>query len=97
MRLIDADALLNKICKQFNIPKDWNGDIAEPIQTVIDIIDNFDTAFDVEKVLEQLVDDSFVDYFEYYTDGGECLITISEAIDIVKMGGADLGYNPYQE
>lgn len=54
MRLIDADTLLNKICKEFDIPKDWDGDIAEPLQTIIDIIDNQPTAYDVEEVLGQI-------------------------------------------
>ena len=52
MRLIDSDALLNKICKKFDIPKDWDGDIAEPLQTIIDIIDNEPAAYDVEKVVQ---------------------------------------------
>lgn len=56
MRLIDGNALMDKICKRFNIPDDWDGDIAEPLQTVIDIIDNEPTAYDTENVIEQLND-----------------------------------------
>lgn len=82
MRLIDADVLIEAINKS---TCNWAEHLWKRV--VCDVIGNQPTAFDVGKVLEQLVDDSFVDYFEYYTDSGERLITISEAIEIVKSGG----------
>lgn len=38
-----------------------------------------------EKIKEGLKEKSFVDYEEYYKDGGECLISISDAIEIVNQ------------
>lgn len=83
MRLIDADALLNKICKQFDIPDDWDGDIAEPLQTVIDIVDNFDVAYDVEAVVTKLKENSLTKF-----DWNEA-IDLEEAIEIVRNGGKE--------
>lgn len=42
-----------------------------------------------EKIRERLQKKSFVDYEEYYTDNGECLISISEAIDIINQVEAE--------
>ena len=88
MRLIDADALLNKLCKKFDIPKDWDGDIAEPLQTVIDMIDNEPTAYDVGKVVEELENDE-----NHLTLGGipfkEPPIKVTDAIEIVRKGGVE--------
>ena len=39
-------------------------------------------AFDLIK--ERLEEASFVDYDEHYTDNGECLVTISDALSIVS-------------
>ena len=44
-----------------------------------------------EKIRERLQKKSFVDYEEYYTDNGECLISISEAIDIINQ--VEVEYN----
>ena len=52
--LISRSAMHNKICKHFNIPKDWDGDIAEPLQTVLDLIENQNCAYDVDAVVEEL-------------------------------------------
>ena len=54
--LISRSAIHNKICKHFNIPKDWDGDIAEPLQTVLDLIENEDCAYDVDKVVKEFKD-----------------------------------------
>ena len=44
-----------------------------------------------EKIRERLQKKSFVDYEEYYTDNGECLISISEAFDIINQ--VEVEYN----
>jgi len=41
-------------------------------------------AIDEKVLIERLKEASFIDYDEYYTDNGECLISISETIKIVK-------------
>lgn len=38
-----------------------------------------------DKIIEGLKEKSFVDYEEYYKDGGECLMSISDAIEIVNQ------------
>ena len=38
-----------------------------------------------EKIIERLEEKSFVDYDEYYTDNGECLVSMSDAIEIVNQ------------
>ncbi len=80
-RLIDANTLMNKICKEFQIPKDWDGDIAEPLRTVIDMIDNEPTAYDTEKVVADIED-----YYEEAERYGFAS-AISDIVEVVKMGG----------
>ena len=53
-------------------------------------IKHWNTRKPLERIVEQLEEKSFVDYDEYYCDGGECLISMNEAIEIVK-GGVDNG------
>ena len=105
MRLIDSDALFNKICKKFDIPKDWDGDIAEPLQTIIDIIDNEPTAYDVEVVVSELqyMKENFEKDCSYWKEHSWRDNTVyneadlndrqadcySDAIEIVRKGGVD--------
>lgn len=76
MRLIDADKLKKDILLQ-NI-------LGEPIQKIIDryihIVDNQPTAFDVDKVVEQL--ENYL--FEKYCIEGDSTID-----EIVKGGGVE--------
>lgn len=86
MRLIDADKLKKDILLQ-NI-------LGEPIQKIIDryihIVDEQPTAFDVDKVINELKRDKFIE--------SECILSdvhqgynagLSRAIEIVKVGGVD--------
>ena len=84
MRLIDADKLKKDILLQ-NI-------LGEPIQKIIDryihIVDEQPTAFDVDKVINELKRDKFIE--------SECILSdvhqdagLSRAIEIVKGGGVD--------
>lgn len=85
MRLIDADKLKKDILLQ-NI-------LGEPIQKIIDryihIVDSQPTAFDADKVVEQL--DKASDYYEFDEQGKEHvqMINLTEAIEIVKGGGVE--------
>lgn len=93
MRLIDADKLKKDILLQ-NI-------LGEPIQKIIDryihIVDNQPTAFDVDKVVEQLKDLKAMYWFSIANAGDEKLDVAYEkvgnaldrAIEIVKGGGVD--------
>lgn len=91
MRLIDADKLKKDILLQ-NI-------LGEPIQKIIDryihIVDNQPTAFDVDKVVEQLeklaneANDKILEAggLQLYYDGYED--AMRTAVEIVKGGGVD--------
>lgn len=48
--------------------------------------ENVPTAYDVEKVVEQLENKSFIDIDEHYADNGERLILSREAVDIIRNG-----------
>lgn len=91
MRLIDTDKLKKDILLQ-NI-------LGEPIQKIIDryihIVDEQPTAFDVDKVVEQLekladeANDKILEAggLQLYYDGYED--AMRTAVEIVKGGGAD--------
>lgn len=38
----------------------------------------------IDKLIERLEEKAFIDYDEYYTDGGECLISISDVKEIAN-------------
>lgn len=78
MRLIDADELKNILT------------VAEyPCvlqNTLIEIIDTQPTAYDTDKVLERLKEASY-ERFGNDGMGGELVINLDDAIEIVKGGG----------
>lgn len=81
-RLIDTDALIEDL-------KKWKGLDNKTIEAVIETINNQPTAFDTEKVVEQLEEmknnkDCQVYCYEFYKK--KCMIH-KKAIDIVKKGG----------
>lgn len=76
-RLIDADKIIDSL---------GNSDMDFAIGAVID---EQPTVFDVDKVVEQL--DKVSDYYEFDEQGKEHvqMINLTEAIEIVKGGGAE--------
>ena len=87
MRLIDADKLIEKL-RDF---KEWENDDGRPIHTMsetqrIDRCINFaqtePTAFDADKVIDQLGERSMLS-----TPMG--IVTLKDAIEIVKRGGKE--------
>ena len=88
MRLIDADALCEKIRKIYD------GYMLDEGCTPIDfenMVDEQPTAFDTEKVVEQLSCNSrFIDDInEHNIKCISCVIGQKTAIDIVKKGGVE--------
>ena len=81
MRLIDADPVLDNLSGRLESMKDYDA--------VKDVINNMPTAYDVDKVVEQLKERS-----KEYNSGvrlhgkPEEMIT-TEAIEIVKGGGVN--------
>lgn len=93
MRLIDADALMEHIkkleCHAQN--KKYEQGLNDFLQCYLpQIIDNQPTAYDVEKVVEELSCNSrFIeDINEHNIKCISCVIGQKTAIDIVKKGGA---------
>ena len=83
MRLIDADVLINKI--RGIVPG------SQDVDFIIGLIENQPTAFDTEKVIEQLACNSrFIDDInEHNVKCISCVIGQKTAIDIVKKGGVE--------
>lgn len=74
MRLIDADAFERKV---------MCGD-EEDIQDVIYSLRDFPTAYDADKVVEQLEKESYQEWCD-----SPKVVELKDAIEIVKGGGVD--------
>lgn len=93
-RLIDAEELINERPENLNPDMDdeiksaynkgWNACNSEWIST----IKEQPTAYDIEKVIEQLEKVSFVDVDEEYADDGQRMLFLHDSIEIVKKDGA---------
>lgn len=79
-RLIDTDALIEDL-------KKWKGLDNKAIEAVIETINNQHSAFDTEKVVEQLEDKIEITWKHDYVGGRKD--AFKEAIDIVKKGGVE--------
>lgn len=78
-RLIDADAFERSVmCSD-----------AEDMQDVIYALRDYPTAYDPDKVVEQLKSVSYERYGNDDGMGGEHVINMDDAIEIVKGGGVD--------
>ena len=83
MRLIDADKLLNKIDAYMCGSQD--------VMFVKELIKEQPTAFDVDKVVEQLEKSHFhtdatFDDDGYCNDDSEEVVNLNEAIEIIRRG-----------
>lgn len=81
MRLIDADNL-KKDLESITLS---NGTLLNT-NTVLLLLDKYPTTYDVNKVVSELQDKSFE---RYGNMGGELVINLDDAVDIVKRGGMD--------
>ena len=87
MRLIDADKLIHALCRDYTTGK----------KTLGQVIDEQSTAFDVDKIAEQLEEVEKImtspvteDCFGEECRASDCTIClISKAIEIVKGGGVE--------
>lgn len=84
MRLIDADELINIL--------EWNKgrekDALVSINSLIKLIGERPTAYDVDKVVEQLEDRSTLSRPVGWSKSYE-IVTLEDAIEIVKGGGVN--------
>lgn len=83
MRLIGADKL-KKDLKSVTLS---NGTLLNT-NTVLALLDKYPTAYDVDKVVEQLKNISY-ERFGNAGMGGENVVNLDDAIEIVKAGGID--------
>lgn len=81
MGLIDTDKL-KKDLKSVTLS---NGTLLNT-NTVLLLLDKYPTAYDVDKVVEQLKDVSY-ERFGNAGMGGENVVNLDDAIEIVKAGG----------
>ena len=89
MRLIDADKLilhLNDYALQEAPFKGESADTYNAIKQCIEAVEEQPTAYDVDKVVEQLKDVSY-ERFGYAGMGGENVVNLDDAIEMVKAGG----------
>lgn len=81
-RLIDADALLDRISLNYNNHQNISAGAMK------DIINTTPTAYDVEKVVAELETLSNREADYYYASSND-VIDREDAIDIVKRGGVE--------
>ena len=79
--MIDADRL-KKDLKSVTLS---NGTLVNT-NTVLALLDKYPTAYDVDKVVEQLKNVSY-ERFRNAGMGGENVVNLDDAIEIVKAGG----------
>lgn len=105
MRLIDADVLLD-ICKnKYSDIVAGSYPFNVVVYDLVNIIESQPLAYDVKKVVAELEEErernlnGWKDATNIFalTKYGHVFSAYVKAIDIVKSGGTDLGYNPYQE
>lgn len=84
MRLIDADSVIDDI--KWEMGETYDDDVRAGMKSVIDIINKRRTAYDVDKVVSELQDKSFERYGNSGM-GGELVVNLDDAIEIVKRGG----------
>nr|DAY87944.1 MAG TPA: hypothetical protein [Caudoviricetes sp.] len=98
MRLIDADELKNVLVKHFDAYFNENGRLmysdhictSDDVSDLFNLIDKQPTAYDTDKVLEQLKNERKFWENAYDSDlGKEKARSYEHAIEIVKAGGKD--------
>ena len=86
MRLIDAVSVIDDT--KWEMGETYDDDVRAGMKSVIDIINKRRTAYDVDKVVSELQDKSFERYGNQGM-GGELVVNLEDAVEIVKRGGVD--------
>ena len=81
-RLIDADKLKDER-RTLPMMSNW-GEMLISL-----LIDEQPTAYDIDRVIEQLEKVSFIDIDEEYADDGQRMLFLHDAIEIVNKGGIE--------
>ena len=77
---------IDEVIAQYNWEDD--GVIMDILMCIRDMVFDQPTAYDIEYVIEELENVSFVDIDEEYADDGQRMLFLHDAIEIVKRGGA---------
>lgn len=83
-RLIDADDVISLLANHHFDDSKENADLL--IHNLCKEVKSVPTAYDTDKVVEQLKDVSY-ERFGYAGMGGENVVNLDDAIEIVKAGG----------
>ena len=75
---------LDSVIAQYNWEND--GVIMDILECVRDMVFDQLIAYDIDKVVEQLEEVSFVDVDEEYADDGQRMLFLHDATEIVKGG-----------
>ena len=81
-RLIDADKLKDER-RTLPMMSNW-GEMLISL-----LIDEQPTAYDIDRVIEQLEKVSFIDVDEEYANDGQRMLFLHDAIEIVNKGGIE--------
>ena len=81
-RLIDADKLKDER-RTLPMMNNW-GEMLISL-----LIDEQPTAYDIDRVIEQLEKVSFIDVDEEYANDGQRMLFLHDAIEIVNKGGIE--------
>ncbi len=96
MRLTDADELKNVLVKHFDAYFNENGRLmysdhictSDDVSDLFNLIDKQSTAYDTDDFVERLKKASY-ERFGNDGMGGELVVNLDDAIEIVKAGGKD--------
>ena len=78
---------IDEVIAQYNWEDD--GVIMDILMCIRDMVFDQLIAYDLEYVIEQLENVSFVDIDEEYADDGQRMLFLHDAIEIVKKGGIE--------
>lgn len=98
MRLIDADELKNVLVKHFDAYFNENGRLmysdhictSDDVSDLFNLIDKQSTEYDTDDAVERLKKASY-ERFGNDGMGGELVVNLDDAIEIVKAGGKIYG------
>lgn len=86
-KLIDADKMIEDLQNIKNTRPDMENNIGHIIDSVIKWLTVRQADYDVEAVVEELKEVAFPDVDENYTDDGQQMLFLYDAIEAVKKGG----------
>ena len=91
MRLVDIDEFENNTVSEFerNNNFEYRDMVKSIIFSIMQDLDKQPTAYNIDRVIEQLEKVSFVDVDEEYADDGQRMLFLHDAIEIVKKRGIE--------